>query len=470
MKRVVKTILAAVVAVVMTFGVTACGASGPKGTLTLSAEQVSAPIGATAVISATFESNDAGAESAPIKWKSSKSSVATVDENGVLTAKKTGRATITATCGKAKASYTVEVFDGANKEEVTAEDARVNVSKHQNKMQIIQKKVLAEHFSKNDDVVGITDGQGRALPFEIDNGVIRLFGVGDIGVSTWKFYTQKKVVAASVCHATHIVGGLSDFAALSDDWDKATMGNGNELFVDWKATNATKDWYVALDDNIDGAMGIEYLRYYTFGRKDAKDGGFAVFNGIFDGRGYAMKGVRTERGFITILGPTGVIKNTAFIKTRCGEVGGGGVLGWVGFGTIENVFIQADLYYESQHQSGMYWYTDKETPLTVKDCLVMIEMKEGGGKWPSGDWNNPGFFSTNGVDNDRAAVTITNSFGISKYFTRVDGARDTDENIVFENYEAFIEKANVLLFDKSLWEIGPKTLFFGGNLVYQVKD
>ena len=467
MKRIGKTILAVSIAVLMAFGVTACGAKGPKGTLTLSAEYLSAPIGATAVFSATFESQDADAESTPIHWKSSKASVATVDENGVLTAKKAGKATITATCGKAKASCVVEVFDGANKEEVTAEDARVNVSKHQSKMEIRRKKVLAEHFSPSDAVIGITDGQGRALPFEIENDVIRLFEAGDIGVSTWKFYTQKKVVAASVCHATHIVGVLSDFAALSDDWDKATLGNGNELFVDWKATNATKDWYVALDDNIDGAMGIEYLRYYTFGRKDAKDGGFAVFNGTFDGRGYALKGMRTERGFITILGPTGVIKNTAFIKTRCGEVGGGGVLGWVGFGTVENVFIQADLYYESQHQSGMYWYTDKETPLTVKDCLVMIEMKEGGGKWPSGDWNNPGFFSTNGVDNGNAQTNVIDSYGISACFTRVDGARDGTEGIAFKDYEAFLASGAFDSFGDT-WEFGPENIFFGGELVFSL--
>ena len=97
----------------------------------------------------------------------------------------------------------------------------------------------------------------------------------------------------------------------------------------------------------------------------------------------------------------------------------------------------------------------------------MIEMKENAGKWPSGDWNNPGFFSTNGVDNDCAETTIVNSCGISSCFTRVDGARDGDKDIVFREYEAWLTR-NVHEGFGDLWEFGLETIFFGGELVFSL--
>ena len=466
MKKVIFKILTAGLCVCVLFGALACGAK-ENAKIALQAQKLSMPVGGTMAFTVRAVAQGEELDLSSATWSSSKTAVATVDENGVLTAVGVGKTTVTAYVGKDKATCEVEVFDAESLEQVTAEDPRINISNHQNKMKIALQKRLGMHFTAKDELQAILDEDGNVVPFFEDKGTVTVNWTGDVGLHTWTFYTKKKAITAEVCHATHIVGSLSDFAPLSDDWDKATLGNGNELFVHWKNTNATKDWYVVLDNNIDGAMGVEFKRYYTFGRRDAKDGGYAVFNGTFDGRGYALKGIRTERGFITILGPTGVIKNTAFIETRCGEAGGGGVLGWVGFGRVENVFIEADLYYESQHQSGMYWYTDKETTLTVENCLVMIEMKEGGGKWPSGDWNNPGFFSTNGVDNGNAETTVIDSYGISTCFTRVDGARDNTEGIVFRSYTDWLA-ANVYAKFGSLWEFGPETIFFGGELVFSL--
>lgn len=58
-------------------------------------------------------------ENAAIKWKSSKPGVASVDKNGIVTAKKAGSAKITASVGSAKATCTITVLDSSCKLNIT---------------------------------------------------------------------------------------------------------------------------------------------------------------------------------------------------------------------------------------------------------------------------------------------------------------------------------------------------------------
>ena len=94
----------------------------PVTKVTISSESLTLPqIGSKAKLSATVEPNDA--TNADVTWASSDESVATVDANGLVTAVKSGSATITATAdGKQSAPCTVTV------QNITKNDAINEVS------------------------------------------------------------------------------------------------------------------------------------------------------------------------------------------------------------------------------------------------------------------------------------------------------------------------------------------------------
>lgn len=84
-------------------GEASCKITVQKTSITLSAKSISLENGALAKLKATSSTGH------PITYKSSKSSVASVDENGLITAKKPGTATITATVDKSSATCKVTV-------------------------------------------------------------------------------------------------------------------------------------------------------------------------------------------------------------------------------------------------------------------------------------------------------------------------------------------------------------------------
>jgi uncharacterized repeat protein (TIGR02543 family) len=75
--------------------------------VTLNKTALSLVVGKTAVVSATVKPSNATKKD--VTWKSSNTSVATVDENGEITAKGVGSATITATAGNKSATVNVTV-------------------------------------------------------------------------------------------------------------------------------------------------------------------------------------------------------------------------------------------------------------------------------------------------------------------------------------------------------------------------
>ena len=178
--------------------------------------------------------------------------------------------------------------------------------------------------------------------------------------------------------------------------------------------------------------------------------------------------MHTRQGFICNLGPTGVIKNVAFVQCRNGEGipyydCDGGFLGHNGLGTVENVFIDAYLYYEDGTASAMYCHSNDQSPLRVKNCLVMFYKKPGAENWGwASGYRLPGAFCTYG------SPQITNSYAISAHFTRADGNSETSP-LVYTSYKAWIDSGSYTGF-KGLWEIGEKTIFFGGTQVFLIKD
>ena len=79
----------------------------PVTSVTMSKKSLTLTEGDTGTLTATVKPDNATDKT--VTWTTSKKSVATVDQNGVVTAVKAGSATITATCGGKKATCTVTV-------------------------------------------------------------------------------------------------------------------------------------------------------------------------------------------------------------------------------------------------------------------------------------------------------------------------------------------------------------------------
>lgn len=448
---------------------TACGKKTISGTVALDKETAVVALGETLTLSATFTPEDETADVSGVvyQWSTSRTSIATVNENGVVTAKNPGKATITVSCEKATATCEVMVYDPESREVVELENSQINISVNQDKMTIGLRKAFGYLFEDGDVLLEIKDESGANIPFTTEGTTITVDWTGSVGMHKWVFLTNDMAITAEVCNATHILSRVSDYGPLSADWDVAVAGNTNN---DPAHQNATKDWYVVLDANLDLGMALRDTEEYTFGREyspgtyNAPNRKLAVFNGVFDGRGHVIKNMHTRQGFICNLGPTGVIKNVAFVQCRNGEGipyydCDGGFLGHCGLGTVENVFIDAFLYYEDGTASAMYCHSNDQSPLRVKNCLVMFYKKPGAENWgwPNG-YRLPGAFCTYG------APQITNSYAISAHFTRADGNSDTS-SLVYPTYDAWLA-ANKFGTYKGLWEISEKNIFFGGERVF----
>ncbi len=81
----------------------ACRITVRKTTVDIHASKTSIEAGETLTLSAKTSN------SSPVIWKSSPKSIAVIDENGLVTGKKPGKATITATANKSTASITITV-------------------------------------------------------------------------------------------------------------------------------------------------------------------------------------------------------------------------------------------------------------------------------------------------------------------------------------------------------------------------
>ena len=466
MKKSFRLFLALCIIVAMLFSMTACGEKRLKGTIALDKEYLLLTENQNVKLTATFTPEEDGAviSDVVITWSSSKESVAVVDGKGKVTAVGFGKAVITAKYGNATASCNVEVIDLENRTAELVEDSRINISKHQNKMTFHLKKGLGYHYETGDTLVELLDEHGTPIPFTQNGDNVTVDWSGSVGMHVWFFGTKYKVLTAEVCHATHILSSIEDFGPLSRDWDEATKGNINRTIIH---NNETRDWYVVLDNDISGVDKGTFYNDYTFGSNMAKDANgetgdwrIAVFQGTFDGRGYTLSDLKTRNGLITNLGNYGVIKNLA-LTGAMNYAGGGGILGNYGVGTVQDVFIEGQLYEQSLSQGGLYYYTNSSIPLQVKNVIVALELK---GSWVNAGTQqkvNPGIF-TSGTS---AKPTLTNSYGISQSIINVDGMGSPSTGILYTSPRAFVESGAYQNFG-DIWEIVQNSIFFGGKEVY----
>lgn len=94
----------------------------------------------------------------------------------------------------------------------------------------------------------------------------------------------------------------------------------------------------------------DYKAYdrYPFGAQSSNG-----FQGVFDGNGKIIKNLNVTGnycGFIPMIGGSGVIKNVIFLNGKLG--GNGGFISCHSWGTIENVYIEAEITDNSKLESG----------------------------------------------------------------------------------------------------------------------
>ncbi len=297
-----------------------------------------------------------------ITWDSTDADVAEYVDGKIVAKGKEGTATIRATYNTVYVEFDVTV--------VRAKDTIASGLSLSDSYKKVDLSFLfdAGYITDVSEIESIYDeSNGKTLTYTLDGNVATLTNyTGSVGYMNWVFNTSQVAVRTEVAHATHRLETLQDWIKLGQDWETATLGNVQQTIL---FNNGTNDWLVALANDFD-FLGVttDLTKDILFGSNYASDATLsdlgwsdpnfdprlAVFNGIFDGRGYAIKNAKFTNGFITNLGDPGVIRNLALIN--CSPNGGGGILGNYGRGTVENCYISGSLG-ASGSQAAAYFYT-----------------------------------------------------------------------------------------------------------------
>ena len=274
--------------------------------LSLSKANTEINVGATETITATLSD----ASTPAITWASSDDAIATV-ENGVITAKKSGNVTITATA-------TVEGETLTASCEVTVKDVYGLIFPELPKEVFVGDVVpLGLVLTKNDEVQDVNNATVAGEGFTLDNGEITITASGEITVSvSYEGETREHTISAYY--------EVSDKASLE------------------AIRNNVDGWY-KLTNNIDLEGGlVETLAHYSAGHNSASG-----FKGVFDGNGYTISNfyagyngaISANSSLFGWVGTTGVVKNVNLIGVEIRNRIAGG-LATANYGTIENCFVE----------------------------------------------------------------------------------------------------------------------------------
>ncbi|MBO7617636.1 MAG: Ig domain-containing protein [Bacteroidales bacterium] len=139
----------------------------PVSAVVLNKTSLSLARGASETLKATVSPSDASDKT--VKWSSDNPSVATVDQNGQVTAVNSGTATITASAGKVSATCAVSVFVPVTLVSLNSEKLTLSVGE----TALLEATVLPEDatdknvtwYSSNPDVAAVDGGRITALDF-----------------------------------------------------------------------------------------------------------------------------------------------------------------------------------------------------------------------------------------------------------------------------------------------------------------
>ena len=300
-------------------------------------------------------------------YESDNEEAVAVDENGTLTAKAAGSATITATIGNktaivqvisavsmtASGSFEVEAKGEA---ETFALDLNADAGKIKGELSSVtlgDKKFSAAEYADGVltlDRATIADAWGEQI-------VSAVFLVRENDV-----VTEALTVELDVLFITRIIENQADFEAMAADGTTAL--------------NADKFWYgyYVLANDVDCDYTERGERYPSANWANAVPLPWETdfgFNGVFDGRGYNISGVRTHSlGSVFMgIGSSGVVKNVSFTGAEhkvTTQYAGGFLCSYL-HGTIENVYIRFDSIDGGTAFNGGYPINDT---LKVKNCFV----------------------------------------------------------------------------------------------------
>lgn len=176
-------------------GEASCKVKVNKTTIQLSAKQLSIEIGYSAKLKATASTGH------PIKFKSDKTSVASINEDGVITAKKAGTATVTATADKTSVSCKVTV----KQPKLTLNHTSVSLyRKEKIKLSVTSSSKHAPKWKTNKKSVATVDENGVVTA--VKNGTAVITAVVDGVCKTCEITVKKPKVSFSQESITLAVG------------------------------------------------------------------------------------------------------------------------------------------------------------------------------------------------------------------------------------------------------------------------
>lgn len=231
-------------------GEASCTVKVKKTTVQLSAKTISLENGHTAKLEVQSSTGH------PVTFRSNKKSVAAVDENGVITAKKPGAATITATVDKTAASCTVTV------RKPTVSLSKKSISMYRNrKFRLTVKsssKSIPKWKSNKKSVAAVEDGMVTA----VKNGTAVITVTID-GVSKSCQVTVKKPTVKFAESEITLAVGEKKKADVS-------VSSGNK-----PAFSSSNDSVVSVDDN--GVISAnEVGKAYVYAKEDGAKGRMRV--------------------------------------------------------------------------------------------------------------------------------------------------------------------------------------------------
>ena len=266
-------------------------------------------------------------------YESNNEEAVAVDENGTLTAKAAGSATITATIGKQTASVQVTAEPVAVREildvSMTAEGDTATFD-------------LSAYLGTEGTVSAVLDGKDisvsgtpAALVFDKQDLYAETYGNKTLVVTCVNVDTVS-AAKATVCVASHVVTTVAEFNAAIPDGT-----------------------YVVLAADL-----------YFEGTSPAKNN---TFSGVFDGRGYVLDGITLKNDqYLFCYTMNGTIRNVAITDLRLGVAA---ALYGEGKGLAENVYVRASSVqtgYGSWH-TGFFGSNNVLEGNRVKNCLVVVD-------------------------------------------------------------------------------------------------
>ncbi len=240
--------------------------------------------------SVKLNADAAGSSAGDIRWKSSNTGIATVS-NGRVTARKKGRATITASIGKASAKCSVTVVDYFELYREFLEKPRVTISDDGNTFSVVIKSFLLLDIDGNRipelcvNVMPSTGGGGvQCYIYTIRNGKLQY--VGDYSQKgTSKLYYIAKYKALRSYWWTNGIGGTGDRLEIMKNYRLKPFKYFYESQESRTSTNRIYQYGTSSDNyrNVSQAYFQRMYETYVTGIKEYsfKDNTVAIRDSVF---------------------------------------------------------------------------------------------------------------------------------------------------------------------------------------------